>query len=100
MAGAAPGYKLLSRSGVLRVLVILYEHGSMPVHRLPRYGIGVGTAYRSAREAAMLGLARLYQCGSSTCIELTEKGRRVAHHLVEAIKAAYDGVEGGLAGQP
>jgi hypothetical protein len=87
-------YKLLTRPGILRILVILHEHGPMPVHRLPRYGIGVGTAYRSAREAALLGLARLYQCGSSTCIELTEKGRKVAFHLLEAIRAAFNGLGG------
>ncbi len=57
----------------------------MPIHRIPRYGVGVGTAYRSAREAALMGLAHLYHCGSSTCIELTEKGKRIAKYLVEAL---------------
>ncbi len=85
-------YGLLAKPGILRVLVILHEHGSMPVHRLPRYGIGVGTAYRSAREAAQLGLVRLYHCGNSMCVELTEKGRRVAKHLLEAVKAAFNGL--------
>ncbi len=71
-------YRLLTRSGVLRVIVVVYENGPMPVHKLTRYGIGAGTAYRASREAAIMGLVRLYECGSSLCVELTEKGRRAA----------------------
>ena len=85
-------YRLLSKPGILRILVIVYEHGPMQVHRLSRYEVGVGTAYRSAREAALMGLARLYRCGSSTCIELTERGRAVAKHLLEAVRVFGDGV--------
>ena len=92
MEDARSRYRLLSKPGILRILVIVYEHGSMPVHRLSRYGVGVGTAYRSAREAALLGLVRLYRCGSSTCIDLTEKGKVVARHLLEAVKAFSNGL--------
>ena len=94
MGEARNRYGLLTKPGILRVLVILYEHGSMPVYRLPRYGVGVGTAYRSAREAAQLGLVRIYSCGTSMCVELTEKGEKVARHLVEALRAAYNGSPG------
>ncbi len=87
-------YKLLGKPGILRILVIVYEHGSMPVHRLSRFGVGVGTAYRSAREGALMGLLRLYRCGSSTCVELTEKGRAVARHLLEAVRAYFNGTGG------
>jgi len=78
-------YWLLGKPGILRLLAILYEHGSMPLHHIPRYGMGVGTTYRSAREAAMLGLVRLYHCGASKCAELTPQGRRVAEKLHELL---------------
>ncbi len=82
----AQRYMLLSKPGLLRVLAILYEHGSMPVHRIPKYGVGVGTAYRGAKEAAELGLVRTYQCGSSMCVELTDLGRRIAEHLIRVVE--------------
>jgi len=82
----AQRYSLLSKPGLLRVLAILYEHGSMPVHRIPRYGVGVGTAYRGAKEAAELNLVKAYQCGSSICVELTDLGRRIAEHLLAAVE--------------
>ena len=79
-------YWLLARPGILRILAILYEHGPMPIHRIPRYGIGVGTTYRSAREAAMLGLINLFYCGNSKCAKLTEQGLRVAEKIEELLK--------------
>ena len=82
----AQRYSLLSKPGLLRVLAILYEHGSMPVHRIPRFGVGVGTAYRGAKEAADLGLVKTYQCGSSICVELTDLGKRIAEHLLAAVE--------------
>ena len=82
----ASRYWLLAKPGILRILAILYEHGSMPLHRIPRYGMGVGTTYRSAREAALLGLVRLYMCGNSKCAELTPLGKRVAEKLHELLK--------------
>ncbi|ABM79990.1 hypothetical protein [Hyperthermus butylicus] len=82
----AKRYWLLARPGILRILAILYEHGPMPLHRIPRYGMGVGTTYRSASDAAMLGLITLYYCGNSKCAKLTEKGRRVAEKLAELLK--------------
>lgn len=77
---------LLDGCGLLKLLTVVFSHGPMPVHRIPRYGVGVGTAYRSAREAAMMGLAHLYHCGSTLCIELTEKGKEIAKLLLEAEK--------------
>ena len=82
----AQRYQLLSRPGMLRVLTIIYEHGPMPVHRIPRYGVGVGTAYRGAKEAEQLGLVKTYQCGSSICVELTERGKQIAQHLLRAVE--------------
>ncbi|HID41995.1 MAG TPA: hypothetical protein EYP33_07600 [Pyrodictium sp.] len=79
-------YWLLARPGILRILVILYEHGPMPIHRIPRYGMGVGTTYRSAREAAMLGLVNLFYCGNSKCAKLTEQGLRVAEKIEELLR--------------
>ncbi|KSW11858.1 hypothetical protein CF15_03390 [Pyrodictium occultum] len=84
--GMSRRYWLLARPGILRILAILYEHGPMPIHRIPRYGIGVGTTYRSAREAATLGLIRLFYCGSSKCVKLTEQGMRVAEKIEELLK--------------
>lgn len=83
-------YWLLAKPGILRLLVILYEHGSMPIHHVPRHGMGVGTTYRSANEAAMYGLVRLYRCGSSKCVELTPEGRRVAEKIAEVLKTLED----------
>ncbi len=74
-------YWVLGKPGILRVIAILYEHGPMPLHHIPRHGMGVGTTYRSAREAAMLGLVELYYCGSSKCARLTPQGRRVGEKL-------------------
>jgi hypothetical protein len=82
---AVKRYWLLGKPGILRLLAILYEHGPMPLHHVPRYGMGVGTTYKSAREAAMLGLVELYFCGSSKCARLTEQGRRVAEKLHELL---------------
>ncbi len=90
-------YRLLTKTGVLRILAILYEHGSMPVHRIPRFGVGVGTAYRSAREAALLGLVRLYTCGASTCVDLTEKGRRLGEMLSKLLDEFHSGDTSGEA---
>ncbi len=87
-------YKLLTKSGVFRIVVILYEHGPMPVHQLTRYGIGAGTAYRASREAALLGFVRLYECGSSMCVELTERGRRAAELLSELLNLMINGYSG------
>ncbi len=78
-------YWLLGKPGILRLLAILYEHGPMPIHHIPRYGMGVGTTYRSAREAALLGLVKLYYCGTSKCVELTEEGKIVAKKLHELL---------------
>jgi len=78
-------YWLLARPGILRILAILYENGSMPLHHIPRYGMGVGTTYRSAREAAMLGLINLYHCGNSKCAKLTPDGEKVARKLKELL---------------
>ena len=78
-------YWLLARPGILRILAILYENGSMPLHHIPRYGMGVGTTYRSAREAAMLGLINLYHCGNSKCAKLTPDGEKVAKKLKELL---------------
>ena len=79
-------YWLLARPGILRILAILYEHGPMPLHKIPKYGMGVGTTYRSASDAAMLGLITLYYCGNSKCAKLTEKGKRIAEKLAELLK--------------
>ncbi len=78
-------YWFLSKPGILRLLVILYEHGSMPIHQIPRYGMGVGTTYKSARDAATLGLVNIYYCGTSRCVQLTENGRRIAEKLHELL---------------
>lgn len=78
-------YWLLGKPGIMRILAILYEHGPMPLHHVPRYGMGVGTTYRSAREAAMLGLVELYYCGTSKCVRLTPQGSRVAGKLAELL---------------
>jgi hypothetical protein len=78
-------YWLLAKPGILRLLAILYEHGPMPLHKIPKYGMGVGTTYRSAREAALLGLISLYYCGNSKCAKLTDKGRLVAEKLHELL---------------
>ena len=78
-------YWLLAKPGILRLLVILYEHGPMPLHKIPRYGMGVGTTYRSAREAALLGLINLYYCGNSKCAKLTDKGKKVAEKIYELL---------------
>jgi len=85
---------LLAKSGVLRIIAILFEHGSMPIHRIPRYGVGVGTVYKSAREATMLGLVKPYNCGNSICLELTEKGRKIG----EALQKLLDVLEEALGG--
>lgn len=74
-------YWVLGKPGILRIIAILYEHGPMPLHHIPRHGMGVGTTYRSAREAAMLGLVELYFCGSSKCARLTPPGRKVGEKL-------------------
>jgi len=87
-------YRLLAKSGVLRIIAILFEHGSMPIHRIPRYGVGVGTVYKSAREATMLGLVKPYNCGNSICLELTEKGRKIG----EALQKLLDVLEEALGG--
>jgi hypothetical protein len=78
-------YWLLGKPGILRVLAILYEHGPQPLHKIPQHGMGVGTTYRSAREAALLGLVHLYVCGSSKCARLTESGKRVAKKIVDLL---------------
>jgi len=57
----------------------------MPIHQIPKHGMGVGTTYKSARDAATLGLVRIYYCGTSRCAELTEKGRLIAEKLVEIL---------------
>lgn len=85
---------MLAKSGVLRIIAILFEHGSMPIHRIPRYGVGVGTVYKSAREATMLGLVKPYNCGNSICLELTEKGRKIG----EALQKLLDVLEEALGG--
>ncbi|HIP86007.1 MAG TPA: hypothetical protein EYH17_05120 [Pyrodictium sp.] len=85
---------MLAKSGVLRVIAILFEHGSMPIHRIPRYGVGVGTVYKSAREATMLGLVKPYNCGNSICLELTEKGRKIG----EVLQKLLDVLEEALGG--
>ena len=82
-----PRYWLLGRPGLMKLLAILHEHGPMPIHSVPRHGMGVATAYKSAELAARLGLARRYRCGQTLCIELTDAGRQVAEKLVEAIDA-------------
>ncbi len=90
----ASRYWLLSKPGILRLLAILYEHGPMPLHRIPKFGMGVGTTYRSAREAALLGLINLYYCGNSKCAKLTDKGRIVAekiHELLATVEALNTG---------
>ncbi len=79
-------YWFLGKPGILRMLAILYEHGPMPLHHIPRYGMGVGTTYRSAREAAMLGLVQLYYCGSSKCARLTDNGKRIAERIAELLR--------------
>jgi hypothetical protein len=81
----ATRYWLLAKPGILRLLAILYEYGPMPLHKIPRYGMGVGTTYRSAREAALLGLINLYYCGNSKCAKLTDKGRMVAEKIHELL---------------
>ena len=85
---------MLAKSGVLRVIAILFEHGSMPIHRIPRYGVGVGTVYKSAREATMLGLVKPYNCGNSICLELTEKGRKIGEALQKLLDVLEEALEG------
>ena len=87
-------YRLLAKSGVLRVIAILFEHGSMPIHRIPRYGVGVGTVYKSAREATMLGLVKPYNCGNSICLELTEKGRKIGETLQKLLDVLEEALGG------
>jgi len=72
-------YWLLGK--ILRLVAVLYENGPMPLHHVPRYGMGVGTTYKSAREAAMLGLVELYYCGSSKCARLTSRGKQLGKAL-------------------
>ena len=87
-------YRLLAKSGILRIIAILFEHGSMPIHRIPRYGVGVGTVYKSAREATMLGLVKPYNCGNSICLELTEKGRKIGEALQKLLDVLEEALEG------
>ncbi len=84
----ATKYWLLTRPGILRLLAILYENGAMPLHHIPRYGIGVGTTYRSAHEAAILGFVNLYPCSTTKCAKLTEKGKKIASKIIELLDVA------------
>ncbi|RUM47146.1 MAG: hypothetical protein DSY37_03595 [Hyperthermus sp.] len=86
MHNGAQRYWLLGKPGILRLLAILYEHGPMPIHRVPRHGMGVGTTYKSAREAALLGLVQLYYCGASKCVKLTREGLIIAEKLHELLE--------------
>jgi len=80
-------YWLLGKPGILRLIAILYENGAMPLHHIPRYGMGVGTTYRSASDAAKLGLVELYYCGSSKCARLTAAGAKLGERLHLLLRA-------------
>ena len=95
--GATPNlerYRLLAKTGLLRLIAILFEHGSMPIHRIPRYGVGVGTVYKSAREATVLGLVKPYYCGNSVCLELTEKGKKIGEVLQKLLDVLEEVIGG------
>ncbi|MET1101873.1 MAG: hypothetical protein ABWW69_05300 [Pyrodictiaceae archaeon] len=84
-------YKILTETGLLRLLVILYENGEMPLHKLVSYGIGVGAAYRGLKKGLSMGLVKFKECSiTKNCIALTEKGVRVARLLSKAVSAIVE----------
>ncbi|MEA2070274.1 MAG: hypothetical protein U9O98_03195 [Asgard group archaeon] len=78
-------YDLNAQKGTFKLLIILFNHGRLFGNKILSYGMNDRTLIKARRVLLKFGLLSLTHSSGSRRIyyELTEKGYRVAQHLID-----------------